>query len=287
MNQQEIQQAARDETLVLAAERVKISSTNMRIDPTITQISIDVELFRKILGIWPRVPNEDFVVPPSEESPINFLYELGYKGQINKPANFQYQIKYRQSKLRRREIMPYLRFTIIIVNHFLLLHKSIPKGPSSGLNTIKDAGVIQRLKFVNKDDNIIPEPDVALELGKSISQTEAEIAEEERRLLETHERLVSTKPTGVDKSDESDGAGITPEVPDELTGKTSSEGAGIVPEVPNEGKDKDITWLCTGEEEKGNKDDDEKDDDRNKIGAEKLKEEKGDEEEEQADDDQD
>ncbi|GKA33072.1 hypothetical protein Tco_0719439 [Tanacetum coccineum] len=107
----------------------------------------------------------------------------------------------------------------------------------SGLNTNKDDGAIQRLKFVNKgedfqeygraisdtmltdeikqskaykafiaystglmppkkikdvfifaDDDIIPEPDVALELGKSISKTEAEIAEEERRFHETHER---------------------------------------------------------------------------------------------------
>ncbi|GKD62667.1 hypothetical protein Tco_1300176 [Tanacetum coccineum] len=136
MNRQEIQQAARDETLVPTAERVKISSTNMRIDPTLTQkegtfqvfldlikaspcynaflvtadvpeiymqqfwftvkkvkkslfyefdladkkCRVDVELFRKIIGIYPRVPNEDFIVPPPEESMINFLYELGYKG---------------------------------------------------------------------------------------------------------------------------------------------------------------------------------------------------------------
>ncbi|GKA43341.1 hypothetical protein Tco_0736065 [Tanacetum coccineum] len=179
--------------------------------------------------------------------------------------DFQYQIDYKKSKLRRREIMPYPRFTKIIINYFLSLHKSIPKGISSGLNTIKDDGVIQRLKFVNKgedfqeygraipdtmltdeikqskvykafiadstgaipprktrgkgsqgkkktvtpkkksfisaDDNIIPEPDAALELGKSISKIEAEITEEERRIHETHERLVTAKPTSVDESD--------------------------------------------------------------------------------------
>nr|GEX69102.1 hypothetical protein [Tanacetum cinerariifolium] len=133
VNQEEIQQAARDETLVPTVERVKISSTNKRIDPTLTQkeetfqvvldlikaspcynaflvtidvpeiymqqlwftvkkinkttsyefdladkkCKVDVELFRKILDICPRVPNEDFIVPSSEESLINFLYELG------------------------------------------------------------------------------------------------------------------------------------------------------------------------------------------------------------------
>ncbi|GKA36764.1 hypothetical protein Tco_0723329 [Tanacetum coccineum] len=41
--------------------------------------SIDVELFRKILDICPRVLNEDFVAPPSEEDLLAFLIELGYK----------------------------------------------------------------------------------------------------------------------------------------------------------------------------------------------------------------
>nr|GEX68524.1 hypothetical protein [Tanacetum cinerariifolium] len=58
---------------------------------------------------------------------------------------------------------------------------------------------------ISTDDNIIHKPDFALELEKSISQTKAQIAEEERRLHETYERLVSAKPTGVDESDESDG----------------------------------------------------------------------------------
>ncbi|GJU20331.1 hypothetical protein Tco_1153673 [Tanacetum coccineum] len=140
MNQKQIQQAARDEALVPSTDRLKISSTNMRIDPTMTQkeetyqvildiiknsacynaflvtadvpeiymqqfwntvkkvkkssfyefdlddkkYRVDVELFRKILDISPRVPNEDFIVPPSEESMITFLYKLEYKGQINK-----------------------------------------------------------------------------------------------------------------------------------------------------------------------------------------------------------
>ncbi|GJZ58635.1 hypothetical protein Tco_0614451 [Tanacetum coccineum] len=260
MNQQETQQAAHDETLVPTAKRIKISSTNMRIDTqkeetfqvvldlskaspcynafldtadvpeiymqqfwfTVKKIKkttsyefdladkkckVDVKLFRKILSICPRIPNEDFIVPLFEESLINFLYELGYKGQINKLARL-----------------------------------------SSGLNTIKDDGVIQRLKSVNKgedfqeygraipdtmltdeikqseaykefiaystgsiprkktrgkgsqgkmqtvtpknksfisvEDIIIPEPNVALELGKLISKTEAKIAKEEIRLHE-------------------------------------------------------------------------------------------------------
>ncbi|GJY35047.1 hypothetical protein Tco_0420425 [Tanacetum coccineum] len=201
--------------------------------------------------------------------------------------DFQYQIDYKQSKLRRHEIMPYPRFTKIIINYFLSLHKSVPKGLSSSLNTIKDDGVIKRLKFVNKgkkqtvapkkkgsisaDENIIPEPYVAFELGKSISRTEAKIAEEAKRVHETHERLKksldqSQKLKGIQVLTEeeqlatdtmqaiksskivsrsqphtrgsSKGAGITPEVFDESIDKlkTLSEGAGITPKVPDEVK---------------------------------------------------
>ncbi|GKD62666.1 hypothetical protein Tco_1300175 [Tanacetum coccineum] len=323
---------------------------------------------------------------------------------------FQYQTDYRKLKLRIRKIMPYPRFIKIIVNHFLSLHKSIPKGYRSGLNTIKDDGVIQRLKFVNKgedfqeygraipdtmltddineseaykafiaystgsippkktrgkwsqgkkqtvtpkkksfisdDDNIIPKPNFSLELGKSISHIEAEIAKEERRLHETHENLVSTKLIGVDEFDEfdsepanrpteeedhlvllseilqikealrlqqhtgdsSEGVGITPKVPDELTGKTSSEGASIVPEVLDDGKGsyatKADTEINLGSEDDSHQSDDEYvneetdderinsengdqeiDDAEKNVVEKEEEEEKGNEDEEQADDD--
>ncbi|GJU90036.1 hypothetical protein Tco_1302459 [Tanacetum coccineum] len=54
------------------------------------------------------------------------------------------------------------------------------------------------------NDNIIPDPDVALELGKSISKTKAEEHEEARKVHETHERLVTAKPIRDEESDESD-----------------------------------------------------------------------------------
>ncbi|GJV56936.1 hypothetical protein Tco_1457941 [Tanacetum coccineum] len=139
MNLEQIQQAAHDEALVPTVDRVKISKTNMRIDPILTQkeetfqvildiintspcynaflitvdvpeiymqqfwftvkkvkkssfypfdladnkCQVDVELFRKILRICPRVPEEEFIEPPSEESMLTFLIEMGYKGQLN------------------------------------------------------------------------------------------------------------------------------------------------------------------------------------------------------------
>ncbi|GKB20844.1 putative reverse transcriptase domain-containing protein [Tanacetum coccineum] len=156
MSQEQRQQAAREEKLVPFVDRVKISATNMRIEPTIPlkeetfqvvlniikaspcfkdftitadKFSVDVELFIKTLDICPRIPNEEFVAPPSEEDLLAFLIEVGYKGPLDQLArilrqsrvailwgmfykknvdfleliweDFSYQIDYRQTKLRR------------------------------------------------------------------------------------------------------------------------------------------------------------------------------------------
>ncbi|GJX42584.1 hypothetical protein Tco_0257574 [Tanacetum coccineum] len=110
MSQEQRQQAAREEKLVPSADRVKITATNMRIEPTVPQkeetfqvvlviikaspcfkdftittdkFSVDVKVFREILDIFPRVPNEDFVAPSSEEVLFAFLIELGNKGPLD------------------------------------------------------------------------------------------------------------------------------------------------------------------------------------------------------------
>ncbi|GKC01744.1 hypothetical protein Tco_0987880 [Tanacetum coccineum] len=106
MSQEQRQQATREEKLVPFADRVKISATNIRIEPTQfwftvkklkktpfyefglddKKFTVDVEVFREILDIYPRVPNEDFVTPPSEEDLLAFLIELGYKGLLDHVA---------------------------------------------------------------------------------------------------------------------------------------------------------------------------------------------------------
>ncbi|GKB32786.1 hypothetical protein Tco_0872187 [Tanacetum coccineum] len=102
MRQEQAQQAARDEKLVSTKDRVKIGKSNIRIDPTLTQkektyqvildiikdtlcynaflITADVhEIY--IQKFWFTIKKE-FTVPPSHDSLMEFLLELGYKGQL-------------------------------------------------------------------------------------------------------------------------------------------------------------------------------------------------------------
>ncbi|GKD98696.1 hypothetical protein Tco_1382593 [Tanacetum coccineum] len=44
---------------------------------------IDTEVFCEILQICPRLPNQDFVEPPSEEEMVSFIHKLGYSGKCD------------------------------------------------------------------------------------------------------------------------------------------------------------------------------------------------------------
>ncbi|GKE65774.1 hypothetical protein Tco_1519935, partial [Tanacetum coccineum] len=110
MNQEQIRQVtARDEKWVPAKERVKISTTNVRLETTVPQkeetfqVIIDViknstcykaftisaevpEIFmqqfwytiKKILNICPRVQGVNFAEVPDDETTLAFLIDLGY-----------------------------------------------------------------------------------------------------------------------------------------------------------------------------------------------------------------
>ncbi|GJX22676.1 hypothetical protein Tco_0227121 [Tanacetum coccineum] len=282
MNQEEIQQAARDEAWVPKADRVKICTINMRIDPTMTQkeetyqqfwhtvtkikestffefklenkkCQFDVEVFSKALEICPRVHGKEFIEPPSKEELLTFLIGLGYKGElthlpkmlidhmhqpwrtlasiINKCLSgkttrndrlrqsrvamiwgmfyrnnvdyaeliwedFSYQIDNRQLKKGRRENIPYPIFTKVVINHFLSLHKTIPKGLLSGLNTIKDDEAYKA--FIEYSTGLVPPKKT---IGKSISKIDAKIADETRHVYDTHVRLVIEKAASGEESD--------------------------------------------------------------------------------------
>ncbi|GJT52825.1 hypothetical protein Tco_0978982 [Tanacetum coccineum] len=102
MEQENLQQAALDEALVPIVDQVKIGSCNMRIEPLKTQkeptyqpyleyslkqyrttiLSSLLELFREILRITPRVPNQEFVEPPPHDAIVSFVKQLSYKGAL-------------------------------------------------------------------------------------------------------------------------------------------------------------------------------------------------------------
>ncbi|GJY53514.1 retrovirus-related pol polyprotein from transposon TNT 1-94 [Tanacetum coccineum] len=196
INPQETQQvAARNEKWVPFTEKVKISSTNVRLKTIMPQkeetfqvvidliknslcfkaftISADVpEIFMMILDIYPRVEGVDFTDVPDDDTTLAFLIKLGYKASNDKLRksridilwvmfyrenvdyleliweDLAFQVDHRKEKRSRRENMPFPQFTKIIINHFPEQHKSLSNLKYQHYHTIKDDGIVSRLKFV-------------------------------------------------------------------------------------------------------------------------------------------
>ncbi|GJV07923.1 hypothetical protein Tco_1345579 [Tanacetum coccineum] len=237
MNQQEIQQVvARDKKWVPSFDRVKISSTNMRLETIVPQkeetfqviidvirnstcfkaftisvevpkifmqqlwytikkvqgtdsyefflakkkCRVDAKVFRKILDIYPRVEGKEFTLlslatktarnDRLRKSRIDIMWGMFYKENVDYPEliweDFTFQIDHRRERKSRRENMPFPRFIKVIIIHFLSQHKSLSNLNYQHYNTIKDDGIISRLKFVRiREDNQdygLPIPDVML-----------------------------------------------------------------------------------------------------------------------------
>ncbi|GKE27421.1 hypothetical protein Tco_1442805 [Tanacetum coccineum] len=87
-----------------------------------------------------------------KKSKIDILWGMFNRENVNYPAliweDIAYQIDHRKEKRSRRENMSYPRFTKIIINHFLKQNKSITNLNHKHYHTIKDDGIVSRLKFV-------------------------------------------------------------------------------------------------------------------------------------------
>ncbi|GKC30632.1 hypothetical protein Tco_1037926 [Tanacetum coccineum] len=249
MKQDKAQQAARDEKLVPSDDRVKTGKSNLRMDPS-------------ILDICPRVQNQEFIVPPSSDSILEFLLDLGYKGQlrhISKIVGILWGIYHKANVDYAALMWKYLQY------QFHNRRQGLP------YQTVDNDGVLDRLKFINKGyiyqvygksipDTLITNDIKNFEAYKIFfGISTCLIPPKKGRGKGAHE----TKATDVPKKTiatsmkKHKGAGLKPEVLDELTGKStdSDEGVGISPEVPDESEDKSKAkddlddWGSTNDEE--------------------------------------
>ncbi|GJS87088.1 hypothetical protein Tco_0769724 [Tanacetum coccineum] len=132
--------------------------------------TIDVEVFSDILYICPRLPNQEFVVPPSSDlETVSFIKELRYTNDIDyvtkvytdhmhqpwrtfsavinrclsgKTTDFMFQIDNRDSK--KQEKMYYPRFTKAIIQHFISKDKSISMRNRLFMHIVQDDRMTNR-----------------------------------------------------------------------------------------------------------------------------------------------
>ncbi|GJT62451.1 hypothetical protein Tco_1005984 [Tanacetum coccineum] len=103
-----------------------------------------------------------------------FVQELKVKNSLRENVDyleliwedFDFQIHHRKERKSRRKTMPFHRFTKVIINHFLSQHKSLFNLKFQHYHTIKDDGIVRRLKFVRIREDYqeygLPIPDMML-----------------------------------------------------------------------------------------------------------------------------
>ncbi|GKE08264.1 hypothetical protein Tco_1411815, partial [Tanacetum coccineum] len=267
IKQDKAQQVARDEKLVPTEYRVKIEKSNLRMDPTLTQkeetYQVILDIIKNtpcynaflitadvpILDIFPRVQNQKFIMPPSNDSLIDFLLDLSYKGPLKHISEILVDID---------DIQNSEAYKMFIGISTGLIPPKIERG--KGAQGTK--AVVTPKKAIVASKKKRPKKKVSIRDESSDEESEEE-----------EERLIRRKPRGVDiqdnlqvpkkkstnQSQKLKGVGLRPEVLDEPTKKSanSDEGTGTSPEVPDE-KIEDIPWVSTNDDE--TEDDDEEDD---------------------------
>ncbi|GJV26595.1 hypothetical protein Tco_1379290 [Tanacetum coccineum] len=168
---------------------------------------VDTEVFREILQICPRILNQDFIAPPSEEELVTFIQELGYSGKCaslgkqqdlidsgnhdlkscgdmyNKKnvdyvaliwEDFMYQADNREISSAQKEYMPYPRFTKFIISHFISKDKTISIRNRINLHTIHADSLLGN-GYSLKDKNEAKTDKTEHENGKSVkSQSQSQ-----------------------------------------------------------------------------------------------------------------
>nr|GFB98633.1 hypothetical protein [Tanacetum cinerariifolium] len=154
--------------------------------------------------------------------------------------DFLYQIDNRQLKKSRREIMPYPRFTKVIINHFLSIHSSVPKELLSN----ELAENLSLTESAEEEEAVRDTPGVSKKISPDLSQKlkcvqtlnpKEKLAADTIQAFKASRKSSRSQPDARGSSKET---GTKPGVPNELTIilTTLSEGTVAKPRVLNEEK---------------------------------------------------
>ncbi|GJZ57389.1 hypothetical protein Tco_0612883 [Tanacetum coccineum] len=109
-----------------------------------------------MLQICPNLLGQKFVDSPFEEEILAFIRELGYPRDIKSLSDVKedlvYQIKNNVSK--KNKDMYYLRFTKVIINHFMSKDQSIPRRNKMNWHMVKDNPILTIMRFIPKHETV-------------------------------------------------------------------------------------------------------------------------------------
>ncbi|GKA11939.1 hypothetical protein Tco_0691485 [Tanacetum coccineum] len=175
---------------------------------------VNAEVFKTILDICLRVKGVDFTDVPDDDTALTFLINLGKDYQeyglpipetmltnaIKQSESYQMFIKYSTSQIRPKKSRGKGSHGKKIAGDSqktVDVSKDSEPEPEPVKKKTSSKGRVKKKVTLSADDNIISDdPDVALELAKSISQNEAEEAKAARKFHAAHARIVTESVPG-------------------------------------------------------------------------------------------
>ncbi|GKE30913.1 hypothetical protein Tco_1446297, partial [Tanacetum coccineum] len=144
---------------------------------------VNLEYFREMLQICPKLPNQQFEELPFEEANLTFLRDLGHSGEIkmitdvnvnklHQPwrsfaagmyhkknvdytyllwEDFIYQVE--NKNVKNSNEMYYSRFTKVIINFFMAKDQSIPRRNSVNWHSTRDDYMFTTIKVVSRHED--------------------------------------------------------------------------------------------------------------------------------------
>ncbi|GJR99122.1 integrase, catalytic region, zinc finger, CCHC-type containing protein [Tanacetum coccineum] len=123
--------------------------------------TVNVDNFRDMLQICPKLPGQKFEDPPFEEEILSFIRDLGRTGEIkgmyhNKNVDYVYllwedlvyQVENKNSK--KNNDMCYPRFTKVIIDYFMAKDQSIPRRNKMFWHTARDDPMFTTIRVIYK-----------------------------------------------------------------------------------------------------------------------------------------
>nr|GFA74607.1 hypothetical protein [Tanacetum cinerariifolium] len=163
------QQVALDESLVPSTQRLRIGISNFRLPSDIQskestlqataklhhnfirfkidtkKIILDLEAFREMLHISPRIPSQSFAELPFEVEILDFLRFLGHSHEILHLTDVNVE-----HKNQKRSNEMYSRFTKVIIDYFMTRKPSISRRNKINWHYIRDDVLFSTIKVVSR-----------------------------------------------------------------------------------------------------------------------------------------
>nr|GEZ79457.1 hypothetical protein [Tanacetum cinerariifolium] len=251
----------------------KLYDTSIRFKLDSKKSILDLEAFREMLHISPRIPNQPFVDLPTEEDVLDFLRFLGHSHDIRYLTDVEHKSQKRSNE------MNYPRFTKVIINHFMTRKPSISRRNGIHWHYVRDDALFSTIKVVSRHQTT-QQYGAILPIELTTAEIRNSKAYQEYYAYAMGEAAPKPKASARKKKDDT-ASSTTPPTPTPTTTAESAprlsafakgEGTGSKPGVPDVLSDdfeEELSWKSSDDEEVGSHEEGKKSDDDSDEGSDK------------------